>query len=213
MIRQTKYMNGCIMSKFNDRSKMAYNKIADDYDNTFDGRFTRKFKQMLISEIELQENYHVLDVACGNGALLAGLNNKKPIRGFGIDISDRMIKNAAANNPGMEFPVSGCEAIPFRDNSMDMITVCAAYHHFPNVAAFAKEAERVLKPKGKLYIADVYLSSFLRFICNPFVPLSRAGDVKFYSPNEILNTFKSFGFEKVDVKISGNVQIISMRKM
>jgi ubiquinone/menaquinone biosynthesis C-methylase UbiE len=204
------------MNKFNDKSKAAYNKKADDYDNTHDGRFTQKFKRLLVENIVLTDNYNtlnVLDVACGNGSLLSLLNKKKPIKGFGVDISDQMIKNASAKNPDMEFRAAGCEAIPFADNSMDLITVSSSYHHFPDVTAFAKEAKRLLKPNGKLYIAEVYLPDFLRLICNPFVPLSKAGDVRFYSPNEIVNNFKPFGFEKTDVKISENVQIVSMQKI
>lgn len=200
------------MGSFNEKSKTAYNKIADDYDNTFDDRFTQKFKHLLVENIILDECSNVLDVACGTGSLLSLLKKKKTINGYGVDISDQMIKSAAASNPDMEFHVSGCEAIPFRDDSMDLITVCAAFHHFPDVVAFAKEAARILKPKGRIYIADVYLPFLLRLICNPFVSLSKAGDVKLYSPKEIVNNFKPFGFEEVEVKISGNVQIISMRK-
>ena len=199
------------MFNFNDKSKAAYNQIADDYDSTFDGQFTRKFKNLLIANITLRENCNVLDVACGNGSFLAALNRLKPINGFGIDIADRMIKNAADSNPGMEFRVSGCEALPFQAETMDVITVCAAYHHFPDVAAFAREAKRVLRPKGQLYIADVYLPAVLRWIFNPFVPLSKAGDVRFYSPKKIAANFRRFGFEETDVKITGHIQLVSMK--
>ena len=95
------------MADFNAKSKAAYNKKADNYDNTHDGRFTLKFKQLLVSEVVLNGNASVLDIACGNGSLLMALNNKTPINGFGIDIADRMIKNATANNPRMEFRVAG----------------------------------------------------------------------------------------------------------
>ena len=200
------------MPDFNAKSKAAYNKKADDYNNTQDGRFTRKFKQLLVSEIMLYENANVLDVACGNGSLLKALNNKTPINGFGIDIADRMIKNAAANNPEMVFHTSGCESIPFDDGSMEVITVCAAYHHFPDTAAFAREANRVLKPEGRIYVADVYVPFILRLLVNPFIPLSRAGDVKFYSPKEIEGNFQAVGFESVSTKINGHIQIISMKK-
>jgi ubiquinone/menaquinone biosynthesis C-methylase UbiE len=200
------------MNKFNEKSRAAYNKIADDYDNSPDGKFTVKFKKLLLSTVTLRENYNVLDVACGNGTLLAAMKKQKAIKGFGIDISERMIKNAAALNPGMEFQAAGCEAVPFQNNSMDIITVCAAYHHFPDAGAFAGEAERLLKRGGKIYIADIYLPSLLRIICNPFVPLLPAGDVKFYSPKAIIKNFSRHGFEKIDVMINGNVQIISMRK-
>ena len=200
------------MGNFNEKSRSAYNKKADDYDNTQDGRFTQEFKRLLVSEIKLKANANVLDVACGNGSLLSALNRKTPINGFGIDISDRMVANAAVRNPKMEFQTAGCEAIPFGNASMDVITVCAAYHHFPDVAAFAKEARRVLKPGGTLYIADVYLPSVLRVIINPFVPLSKAGDVKFYSPKKIARTFEAVGFETVNTKTHGHIQIVSLKK-
>ena len=159
------------MINFDDRSRAAYNKKADDYDNSREGQFTRNFHRLLLSEIIWRENQSVLDVACGTGTLLAAMNERKTISGYGIDISEQMIKNAAVKNPGMEFHVSGCETIPLENNSIDIITVCAAYHHFPDVAAFAREAGRILKPNGMIYIADMYLPPFLRLILNPFVPL------------------------------------------
>ena len=200
------------MPDFNSKSRTAYNNKADDYDNTRDGRFTQNFKRLLVSEIEPPYYGSVLDVACGNGSLLAALNAKTPINGYGIDIAERMVENAAANNPGMEFQTASCEAIPFDDCSMDVITVCAAYHHFPDVAEFAREAKRVLKPQCKVYIAEIYLPSVLRFLANPFVPLSSEGDVRFYSPKEICKNFERFGFVREIVKLFGHVQIVAMKK-
>ena len=150
-----------LMAASNDKSKNAYNKMADGYDFSPEGRFTRKFQNRLISNIIFRENQNILDVACGTGSLLTSLHKQKPINGFGIDVADQMIKNAVVNNPTMEFHVSGCETIPFQKETMDIITVCAAYHHFPDVAAFAKEAKRVLKTRGKIYIAEIYLPAIL----------------------------------------------------
>jgi len=113
----------------------------------------------------------------------------------------------------MEFHVSGCESIPYSDESMDIITVCAAYHHFPDVGAFAKDARRVLKPGGLIYVADMYVPSFVKALVNPFVPLLfKDGDVKFYSPKEILMNFARHGFIEIDVKTTNNLQIVTMRK-
>ena len=95
---------------------------------------------------------------------------------------------------------------------MDVVTVCAAYHHFSDTAGFAKEAKRVLKPSGKIYIADVYLPPVLRFFINPFVPLSGAGDVKFYSPKEIAGNLEQYGFKTLEIKIFGHVQIVVAQK-
>ncbi|MCL2766757.1 MAG: class I SAM-dependent methyltransferase, partial [Peptococcaceae bacterium] len=192
--------------------KLTYNKKADNYDQTLDGIFTRKFKLQLVDYIELDDGQNVLDVACGNGTLLSMLKGKKPVNGYGVDIAERMILNAVKDHPDIEFHVSGCESMPFQNESMDIITVCAAYHHFPDVAAFAGEVWRLLKPRGKIYIADVYLPTILRLIINPFVPFSRSGDVKFYSPKEIVGNFEQFGFRKVGTRISGTIMIVSMEK-
>ena len=103
--------------------------------------------------------------------------------------------------------------MPFIESEkVDVMTVCAAFHHFPNVEKFAEEAKRVLKKDGMLYIAEVYLPAFFRVIFNPFVKFSKAGDVKFYSPNEIVSLFENNGFVRSGIEIIGKVQMIKMQK-
>lgn len=201
------------MKTFEDKSRESYNQKADDYDNTFDGKFTAKFKELLLEEIIVKTNDSILDVACGNASFLKMLSNKYNIKGYGIDISEKMIENAKNRCPDMTFETSACEHTPFKNQMFDVITVCAAYHHFPDIRAFAKESNRILKPKGLLYIAEVYYPFIIRAIFNPFVPLSKAGDVKFYSPQEIQSNFEEYGFEKVSFKSEGHIQIIGLRKL
>jgi len=201
------------MKTFDQKSRESYNIKANDYDNTFDGKFTEKFKKLLLEEIKIKSNDSILDVACGNGSLLKMLSNKCDIKGYGIDISEKMIENAKSKCPDMIFEVNGCEHTSFENQMFDFVTVSAAYHHFPNVKAFAKEANRILKPQGILYIADVYYPFTIRVICNPFVPLSKAGDVKFYSPKEIKSNFEANGFEQIKFRREGHVQLIEMRKL
>lgn len=69
-----------------------------------------------------------------------------------------------------------------------MLTVCAAFHHFPNIQKFAEESERVMKKDGVLYIAEVYL------------------------PNEIVSLFENNGFVKIGIEINGKVQIIKLKR-
>ena len=126
---------------------------------------------------------------------------------------ENMIEEARIINPNMKFYVSGCEKLPFSQEEIDIMTVCAAYHHFPNVDAFAKEASRVIKNNGMLYIAEICLPSFIRVICNPFIKFSKAGDVKIYSSKEIVELFESNGFRVKDIKIKGIVQLIILQKI
>lgn len=199
------------MKNYNERSRESYNKLADHYDESFEGRFTLEFKNMLLEEIKAEPGSRALDVACGNGTLLSMLAGKFGTVGFGADISEKMIENARRRYPKMIFETAGCEKLPFEDRSFDLVTVCAAYHHFPDVKAFAQEAYRLLKTGGCLYIADVYYTDLIRMMLNPFVPLSKAGDVRFYSPKEIVRTFEQAGFRHDRLVIGGHIQVVIFR--
>lgn len=200
------------MNKFEQRSKNSYNKKAYNYDLTPDGRFTLKFKEIMYNTVSINTNDVVADIACGNGRMLYKFAQKKSFCGYGVDISEKMVEQAEKLNPNMKFYVSGCDALPFENGKLDVMTVCAAFHHFPDVEQFAKEAARVIKKEGMLYIAEVYLPAILRVISNPFIKLSKAGDVKFYLPSEISSLFKDNGFITSGVEINGKVQMISLQR-
>lgn len=200
------------MNSAEQRSKESYNKKAAGYDSTFDGRFTVKFKRLLLRTVKIKPGDTVADIACGNGRLLHELAQQVDFRGYGVDISDKMTAEAARLNSDMSFFTAGCDKLPFDEGEIDVMTVCAAYHHFPSVKKFAREARRVIKKDGRLYIAEVYLPGIVRRLVNPFVILSRSGDVRFYSPHEIVSLFSRYGFMAHTVRIDGIVQMIELKK-
>ena len=199
------------MSNYSEKNITAYNAKAANYDNTIDGKFTAKFKGLLVAHMQVNEGNRVLDVGCGNGTLLRKIARTRPVKGFGADLSPQMITVAGERYPEFEFTVAGCESLPFEESSMDIITVCCAYHHFPDTDAFALEASRILRPGESLYIADVYLPPVVRQIANVFLPLSKDGDVRFYSREEISRTFSRVGLELVSVVRKGYIQILHLR--
>ncbi|MCE5205937.1 MAG: methyltransferase domain-containing protein [Porphyromonadaceae bacterium] len=201
------------MKTYAQKSREYYNKLANGYNDSLEALYTLRFKRMLLDEIVIEsERNSLLDVACGNGSLLKMLSAKYRLKGYGIDISEKMIDSARSMYPEFQFDVSSCEETSFQDEAFDAITVSAAYHHFPDVKGFAREAYRLLKPEGRLYIAEIYFSPLLRTLLNPFVPLSKAGDVKFYAPKEIEATFKNAGFQTNGFKRTGQVQLHIFRK-
>lgn len=82
------------MNSHEDKSIRSYNQKADNYDKTFDGKFTKRFKELLLKEINIENNNTILDVACGNGTFLKMISNEYDIKGYGVDISDMMVENA-----------------------------------------------------------------------------------------------------------------------
>ena len=63
-----------------------------------------------------------------------------------------------------------------------------------------------------LYVAEVYYPAFIRIICNPFIKLSRDGDLKIYAPEEIIGLFLNRGFADEVFRKEGHIQIVGMRK-
>jgi SAM-dependent methyltransferase len=140
------------------------------------------------------------------------LRQSRTFQGFGADISDEMAKAASRDIPDMEFVATPCDKLPFQDGFFDVVTVCAAFHYFPDIVAFATEARRIIKPGGRLYIAEIYYSKVLRTLANPFIRFHPSGDVKFYAPEEITVLLNCNGFNCEPVLIDGNIMIITGSK-
>ncbi|HEX3028026.1 MAG TPA: class I SAM-dependent methyltransferase [Clostridia bacterium] len=192
------------MDKKTEESLKNYNKIASNYDETFDGKYTLEFKLQLSNVVRLENGYRVLDVACGNGTLLKLLSDKKQIQAYGVDISENMLNEAKKKFPEMVFAYANSSELPFESDFFDAITVSAAFHHFTEPEKFLSEAWRILKRGGYLYIADPYFPPVIRQITNLILrtnltlPLTKMGDVKVYNKSELIGFLKDGNFVNID---------------
>lgn len=188
------------MNNKTEESRITYNKIAFEYDTSREGRYTRFHINELANTINLREDNVVLDVACGNGTLLGELSKKANIQANGIDISENMIHAAKMRYPNMNFEVKPCYPLEWSNESIDIITICCAFHHFDNPQGFVNECKRVLKKNGEVYIAEPNFGAVMRFLANKFwSSFSKSGDVKIYSKKELEAIFYNFGFKSVQV--------------
>ena len=123
-----------------------------------------------------------------------------------------MVETARELNREAEFAVGSADQLNFSDNAFDLITVCCAFHHFTKPEVFMSEAHRVLKPGGKLFIADPCPILILRWLENVLISKMKMGDVKIYSSKELLEFFRASGFADIVFTKNGSRLMVSGTK-
>lgn len=92
----------------------------------------------------------LLDVGCGTGNVLRlarGLFG----RGVGADLSVRLMRELRRRE-GFSLAVAEAAFLPFRDRSFDLVSMYALVHHMIDPAPAFREALRVLREGGVLYL-------------------------------------------------------------
>ena len=195
-----------------EKKDFKFDKMAAVYDDVLAGKGSKRFYNLLLREIALTSGAAVLDVGCGTGAFLKKLSDTCPIIGFGIDLEKNMIEAARKKHPQMDFQVSSCDNIPHDSSSFDVMVSCMAYHHFENKEGFAREASRLLKPDGVLYIADPRFPWLIRKAFNGFFSLIRING-GFLTPEETAARFSANGFECAGFAYDRYAQVVRLRKV
>ena len=123
----------------------------------------RRLRRMTVDLVLLETGDSVLDVGCGTAAVTLPAKQRVGDTGeaAGIDPSPEMIEVARrkARRAGLEidFRVGVIESLPYPDETFDAVTSSLMMHHLPETLQVAGLAEvmRVLKPAGRLLIADM----------------------------------------------------------
>ncbi len=145
----------------------------------------------------------VLDLACGPG-IVAEAVAPQVLEVLGIDVTTEMIRLAHerienAHLTNGHFGVASVEALPFQNEEFDQVMTRLSLHHFGDVPAVLSEVRRVLRPGGRLIVADVVSSENAEesALHNSLEQLRDPTHVRMLAPAELLKLIRLAGFASV----------------
>lgn len=100
------------------------------------------YRRQLFDAVMAVQPASVLDVGCGDGALLRQLA-EHGCSGVGLERDEQKVANLQVG--GVEATVGRAEALPFPDASFDCVVMQYSAHHIENLAAGLREAVRVAR--------------------------------------------------------------------
>ncbi|HLE54287.1 MAG TPA: methyltransferase domain-containing protein [Thermoplasmata archaeon] len=148
----------------------------------------------------------VLDIGSGSGTdvLYASLKVGPKGRVMGLDFTPAMIAKARANIERMgakqvTIVEGNATKIPLPDASVDVVTSNGVLNLVPDKPAAFREIFRVLKPAGRLQLADIVVQEDVGAVCglNPQLWADCIGGAAVEA--EYLQTIHDAGFEDVEV--------------
>lgn len=117
-------------------------------------------------------NSSVIEIGCGTGELLAAI---KPGRGFGIDISPKMVEIARKKFPNLQFEIGDLENIQVEEK-FDYVILVETIGHVDDIQLAFKELHKVCKPETRLIIV------YYNYLWEPILKFAEAIGFKMKQP-------------------------------
>jgi SAM-dependent methyltransferase len=127
-----------------------------------------------LARVGLEPGQAVLDIGCGVGAFLR-LVAERGARPHGLDASRALIDFASTRLPGADLRVGEMEALPYQDDSFDLVTGFNSFFFATDIVAAVREAGRVAKAGAPVVVQvwgphEVNDLEAMKEIVRPFLP-------------------------------------------
>lgn len=166
-IRRANRERQCLVT--NESHKAEFDRYANAYTNLvrtgirasgeepsfFSAMKARYMEQILGSRA--RQPMDILDFGCGIGNSIPHLREAFPAaRLHGVDPSSESIRLASGMHEYATFSTNSDTAMPYADNSFDLVQVACVFHHIRPArrSEWMAEIRRVLKPGGDVFVFE-----------------------------------------------------------
>jgi len=125
-----------------------WNRCAPTYADGF-AALTGQATTALLDLAGVGRGTELLDVGTGPGTLL-GDALARGAHVTAVDVAPAMVVAAQTRHPGIDVRVADAHRLPFPDASFDAVTIGFCLHHTADSTTVLHEAQRVLRPGGRL---------------------------------------------------------------
>jgi ubiquinone/menaquinone biosynthesis C-methylase UbiE len=177
--------------------RQQYDQLASIYDQRWHWYVTNTLT-FLKTWVNFSASDRILDIACGTGEFERMVLGENPTQQMvGVDISQEMLAIARQklhSYSNVSFQVGSASALPFPDQSFDVIVSANAFHYFDDPIASLTEVKRVLRPNGKVVILDWCKDFLFCRVLDIALKWTDPAHQQCYTQRELHNFLTSSGF-------------------
>lgn len=129
----------------------VWNRCAASYTSNFEV-LTAGAVSALLDLANVGNGTSLLDIGTGPGTLI-GPAIERGAKVCAVDIADEMVEQARSRYPGIEITTADAASLPHDDATFDAVTIGFCLHHVADARAVLSEANRVLRPGGRISFA------------------------------------------------------------
>ena len=169
--------------------------------------------QRMSQRLEIKPGSTVLDVGTGTGVFLPFILKRVGGQGrlVALDLAEEMLIRARAKgfSRNIEYLQADIASPPLSDEAFDAVVCYSSFPHFQNKPVALKEANRLLKKGGKLFICHTSGRKEINDIHRQ-IPLL-ANDI-LPGEDEMATMLSAAGFTDIEIRDNSNSYLASARK-